>query len=81
MFPSFDSLAHREQKKAELLERVQRRLRQTNLKRDMYAEAMWASDEARYARVNPNSKVDASTQAGEPDIRKPAITKDSASGE
>jgi hypothetical protein len=42
----------------------------------MYAETMWASDEGRYAKVNPNSKVDASTQAGEPDINKKPIMKD-----
>ncbi|GMF27129.1 unnamed protein product [Phytophthora lilii] len=58
-------------------QRVQRRIRQANIKRDMYSEAMWASDESRYAKVNPNSMVDASTQAGEGDIRKPAIMKDS----
>ncbi|GMF24306.1 unnamed protein product [Phytophthora lilii] len=81
MYPSFNSLQHREEKRAELLERVQRRLKQTNLKRDMYAQTMWASDESRYAKVNPNSMVDASTQAGEPDIRKPPVMKDSGRNE
>jgi len=76
MYPSFNSLAHREEKRAELLERAQRRIRQANIKRDMYADAMWASDEGRYINKNPNSKVDASTQAGEPDINKPPIMKD-----
>jgi hypothetical protein len=69
MYPSFNSSQHREEKRAELLDRAQRRIRQANIKRDMYAETMWASDEGRYAKVNPNSKVDASTQAGEPDIK------------
>jgi hypothetical protein len=49
MYPSFNSLAHREGKRAELLDRAQRRIRQANIKRDVYAETMWASDEGRYA--------------------------------
>lgn len=44
MFPSFTSLAQREQKRQELLERAQRRVRQSNTKRQMYAETSWASD-------------------------------------
>jgi hypothetical protein len=78
MYPSFNSLQHREEKRAELLDRAQRRIRQANIKRDMYAETMWASDEGRYSKVNPNSKVDASTQAGEPDINKPPVMKDAS---
>jgi len=44
MFPNFTSLAQREQKRQELLERAQRRVRQANAKRDMYEGASWATD-------------------------------------
>jgi hypothetical protein len=44
MFPNFTSLAQREQKRQELLERSQRRVRQANAKRDMYEGAAWATD-------------------------------------
>ncbi|KAK1933555.1 hypothetical protein P3T76_011769 [Phytophthora citrophthora] len=44
MFPNFTSLAQREQKRQELLEKTQRRVRQANAKRDMYEGASWASD-------------------------------------
>jgi hypothetical protein len=44
MFPNFTSLAQREQKRQELLERAQRRVRQASTKRDMYADASWGSD-------------------------------------
>jgi len=44
MFPNFTSLAQREQKRQELLERSQRRVRQANAKRDMYEGASWATD-------------------------------------
>ncbi|GMF18591.1 unnamed protein product [Phytophthora lilii] len=43
MFPNLTSLAQREQKRQELLERSQRRVRQANAKRNMY-EASWATD-------------------------------------
>lgn len=44
MFPNFTSLAQREQKRQELLEKAQRRVRQANAKRDMYEGAVWATD-------------------------------------
>jgi hypothetical protein len=44
MFPNFTSLAQREQKRQELLEKYQRRVRQANAKREMYEGASWASD-------------------------------------
>jgi hypothetical protein len=44
MFPNFTSLAQREQKRQELLEKSQRRVRQANAKREMYEGASWATD-------------------------------------
>ncbi|GMF13171.1 unnamed protein product [Phytophthora lilii] len=44
MFPNFTSLQQRESKRLELLEKVQRRYRQRETQRDMYAEAIWATD-------------------------------------
>ena len=44
MFPNFTSLAQREQKRQELLERAQRRVQQAKTKRFMYVDASWASD-------------------------------------
>ncbi|GMF66337.1 unnamed protein product [Phytophthora lilii] len=44
MFPNFTSLAQREQKRQELLERTQRRVRQAKAKREMYEGASWATD-------------------------------------
>jgi hypothetical protein len=44
MFPNFTSLAQREQKRHELLEKTQRRVRQAKAKRGMYERASWASD-------------------------------------
>ncbi|GMF65761.1 unnamed protein product [Phytophthora lilii] len=44
MFPNFTSLAQREQKRQELLEKAQRRFRQANAKREMYQGASWATD-------------------------------------
>lgn len=44
MFPNFTSLAQREQKRQELLERAQRRVRQAKAKRKMYEGASWTTD-------------------------------------
>ncbi|GMF43551.1 unnamed protein product [Phytophthora lilii] len=44
MFPNFTSLAQREQKRQELLERTQRRVHQAKAKREMYEGASWATD-------------------------------------
>jgi gas vesicle protein len=44
MFPNFTSLAQREQKRQELLEKAQRRVRQANAKREMYQATSWATD-------------------------------------
>jgi hypothetical protein len=44
MFPNFTSVQQRERKRLELLEKVSRRYRQRETQRDMYAEAVWASD-------------------------------------
>jgi len=44
MFPNFTSPAQREQKRQELLEKSQRRVRQANAKREMYEGASWATD-------------------------------------
>jgi hypothetical protein len=43
MFPTFSSLAQREQKRQELLEKSQRRVRQANAKREVYEGASWAT--------------------------------------
>ncbi|GMF22821.1 unnamed protein product [Phytophthora lilii] len=42
MFPNVTSLAQREQKRQEILEIAQRRVRQSNTKRQMYAGTSWA---------------------------------------
>ncbi|GMF34193.1 unnamed protein product [Phytophthora lilii] len=44
MFPNFTSLAQREQKRQELIERAQRRARQAKAKPEMYEGASWATD-------------------------------------
>lgn len=44
MFPNFTSLAQREQKRQDLLERAQRRARQAKAKREMCEGASWATD-------------------------------------
>ena len=61
MFPNFTSLAQREQKRQELLERAQRRVRQASAKRDMYADASWSSD-ADKALSLTSSKITTSSQ-------------------
>jgi hypothetical protein len=81
MYPSFTSLSQRERKRNELLEKAKRRLAQANAKREMYSDAAWSSDVGKIIDVNRNSKVDVSTQAGEPDINKPPVLKDAAVGE
>jgi hypothetical protein len=81
MYPSFTSLSQRERKRNELLEKAKRRVAQANAKREMYSDAAWSSDVGKIIDVNRNSKVDAQTQAGEPDINKPSVLKDAAVGE
>jgi len=76
MYPSFTSLSQRERKRNELLEKAKRRVAQANAKREMYSDAAWSSDVGKIIDVNRNSKVDVSTQAGEPDINKPPVMKD-----
>lgn len=44
MFPNFKSLAQREEKRHELLEKAERRKRQATAKRAMYESTMWATD-------------------------------------
>jgi hypothetical protein len=44
MFPNFKSLAQREEKRHELLEKAERRKRQATQKRAMYESTMWATD-------------------------------------
>ncbi|GMF61769.1 unnamed protein product [Phytophthora fragariaefolia] len=61
MFPNFTSLAQREQKRQELLERAQRRVRQAKAKREMYLGASWATDIANGITTAP-SKTTATTQ-------------------
>ncbi|GMF37523.1 unnamed protein product [Phytophthora lilii] len=61
MFPNFTSLAQREQKRQELLERTQRRVRQAKAKREMYQGASWATDIANAITTVP-SKTTATTQ-------------------
>ncbi|KAJ8569084.1 hypothetical protein ON010_g6176 [Phytophthora cinnamomi] len=74
MFPNFTSLADRERKRVDLLERTQRRVRQKNVAREMYAEASWASDVGKTVSISQNSTQDASNQVGDGDLKKPAIT-------
>ncbi|GMF39410.1 unnamed protein product [Phytophthora lilii] len=44
MFSNFTSLAQREQKRQELIDRAQRRVRQAKAQREMYEGASWATD-------------------------------------
>jgi hypothetical protein len=76
MYPSFTSLSQRKRKRNELLDKAKRRVAQANAKREMYSDAAWSSDVGKIIDVNRNSKVDAQTQAGEPDINKPPVMKD-----
>lgn len=57
MFPNFKSLAQREQKRQDLLERTQRRVRQASGKRNMYAEAQWASDSVKGIITDSNKSA------------------------
>ena len=61
MFPNFTSLAQREQKRQELLERAQRRVQQAKAKRLMYVDASWASDVDKTLSLL-DAKVSTSTQ-------------------
>ncbi|GMF65461.1 unnamed protein product [Phytophthora lilii] len=61
MFPNFTSLAQREQKRQELLERAQRRVRQAKTKRGMYEGASWATDIANGVTTVPK-KATTTTQ-------------------
>jgi len=59
MFPNFTSVQQRERKRLELLEKVSRRYRQRETQRDMYAEAVWASDaEKTVSLTNEKKKTD-----------------------
>lgn len=61
MSPSFESLADR---KHDLLEKAQRRVRQNNAKRQMYAEALWVSDGAQSVVLKATGKsADTQTDA------------------
>lgn len=60
MFPNFKSLADREQKRLDLLARVQRRVRHNNVKRGMYSVAIWASDTGKTVTVPSSKSLDES---------------------
>ncbi|KAJ8563805.1 hypothetical protein ON010_g7543 [Phytophthora cinnamomi] len=78
MFPSFTSLADREHKRIDLLERVRRRVRQNDAKREMYAEASWATDANKTISLDKTSTQDASNQT-DGDLKKiPVLVSDQA---
>ena len=76
MFPNFTSLAQREHKRQELLERSQRRVQQAKTKRMMYEGASWASDipAGLTVPINTNSSVQTDISVG-PDEETPDILK------
>ncbi|KAJ8574842.1 hypothetical protein ON010_g4369 [Phytophthora cinnamomi] len=65
MFPNFTSLAQREQKRIDLLERV----RQKDAARQMYAEASWTSDIRKTISVDKRATQDSNDQAGYGDLK------------
>lgn len=64
MFPSFTSLADREQKQHELLAKAERRVKQSAIKRSMYAATIWASD--------ANKTVDLKSKSAPAETSEPA---------
>ncbi|ETM43024.1 hypothetical protein L914_11414 [Phytophthora nicotianae] len=80
MFPNFTSLAQREQKRLDLLERVKRRVRQEEQKRGMYADAQWASDVINTISVSKQSTQDSSIQTDDGLLKKPPIVIDTTVG-
>ncbi|KAG3105521.1 hypothetical protein PI125_g13420 [Phytophthora idaei] len=70
MFPSFKSLADREQKRVDLLDRVQRRVRQNNVKRRLYAETAWVSDAGKTISLDKKESQDSSGQVEDGDLKK-----------
>ncbi|KAJ8518654.1 hypothetical protein ON010_g18183 [Phytophthora cinnamomi] len=67
MIPSFTSLAQREQKCIDLLERTKLRVRQKDAARQMYAEASWASDAGKTISLDKRATQDSNGQAGDGD--------------
>lgn len=74
MFPNFSSLAQQEQKRQELLERTQRRVRQASTKRDMYAGAQWSGDVSNGITTVPKTSTE-STQTDEAELKKKLSNK------
>jgi hypothetical protein len=70
MFPNFTSLAQREQKRQELLERAQRRVRQANAKRDMYEGASWATDISNGITTIPKKSTESTQTDMSEDLKK-----------
>jgi len=67
MFPNFTSITQREQKRHELLEKAQRRVRQANAKRQMYEGASWATDaDKTISLTSTSAQTDSTTGSSEP---------------
>ncbi|KAJ8520490.1 hypothetical protein ON010_g17940 [Phytophthora cinnamomi] len=73
MFPNFTSLAQREQKRIDLLERTKLRVRQKDESRRMYAEASWASEAGKTISLDKRATQDPNDQAGDGDLKKPSV--------
>ncbi|EGZ05265.1 hypothetical protein PHYSODRAFT_307853 [Phytophthora sojae] len=55
MFPNFRNTADRIQKEQDLLSKVERRNRQNTIKRNLYAEALWAADAGKVVKAPQSS--------------------------
>jgi len=66
MFPNFKSLADREEKRLSLLEKTERRKRQSAQKREMYESTQWASDANKSIDLSEKRTVSSDTQTSTP---------------
>lgn len=69
MFPNFTSVQQRERKRLELLEKVSRRYRQRETQRDMYAEAVWASDAEKTVSLTNEKKKTSEQNVGDSNVK------------
>jgi len=69
MFPNFTSVQQRERKRLELLEKVSRRYRQRETQRDMYAEAVWASDAEKTVSLTNEKKKTNEQNVGDSNVK------------
>lgn len=62
MFPSFRDSKDREQKRQDLLAKVERRVRNNSIKRGMYEDAIWASDATKTVDLKPANSSEVQTE-------------------